>query len=218
MSHAPAPDVAIVSDSPLATALTDKQEQILQGAMQVFLQHGYARTSMDRVAAQAGVAKQTIYSHFQDKEGLFTALIERVTLHHFDIEFGTEPWQGEPAVILQRVAAVFLNRMGDQEYIAFLRLVIAESERFPELAQLFTRTVMQRGTQMLSSYLDTHPELQINDSLATARIFFGSLAAFVLAQEVLHGKYTMPMAKERIIDSLVSLILNCRGTAASNRS
>lgn len=96
--------------------------------------------------------------------------------------------------------------------------MIAESERFPELAQLFTRTVMQRGTQMLSSYLDTHPELQINDSLATARIFFGSLAAFVLAQEVLHGKYTMPMAKERIIDSLVSLILNCRGTAASNRS
>lgn len=119
MSHAPAPDVAIVSDSPLATALTDKQEQILQGAMQVFLQHGYARTSMDRVAAQAGVAKQTIYSHFQDKEGLFTALIERVTLHHFDIEFGTEPWQGEPAVILQRVASVFLNRMGGSGIYCF---------------------------------------------------------------------------------------------------
>ncbi len=193
--------------APTAAGRSDKREQILQGAMQIFLQQGYARTSMDQVAAQAGVAKQTIYSHFQDKEGLFTALIERVTINHFYIELGTEPLQGEPAVILRRLAEVLLNRMGDREYIAFLRLVIAESERFPELAQLFTRTVLQRACQILCTYLESRPELRIPDPLATARIFFGSLAAFILAQEVLHGKYTIPMENERLVESLVGLIL-----------
>lgn len=188
--------------------LSDKQEQILQGAMAVFLHSGYARTSMDQVAATAGVSKQTIYSHFQDKKGLFTALIERVTIHHFYIEFGSEPLQGEPDLILRRLAVVMLGRMADHEYLAFLRLLIAESAQFPQLAQLYTQTVLQRATQILSVYFESHPELQIADSLATARIFFGALAGFILAQEVLHGKDTMPMAQERLIESLVNLILN----------
>jgi AcrR family transcriptional regulator len=47
--------------SPQTSVLaSEKREQILQGAMQVFLKHGYAGTSMDRVAAIAGVSKQTI--------------------------------------------------------------------------------------------------------------------------------------------------------------
>ena len=49
---------------------TQKQEQILQGAMQVFLAQGYEGTSMDRIAAAAGVSKHTIYSYFHDKQGV----------------------------------------------------------------------------------------------------------------------------------------------------
>ena len=56
----------------------DKVEQILQGAMQEFLVHGYAGTSMDRIAASGGISKATVYSHFQDKQGLFKALVERL--------------------------------------------------------------------------------------------------------------------------------------------
>lgn len=185
-----------------------KREQILQGAMNVFLDSGYANTSMDRVAAEAGVSKQTIYSHFQDKERLFIALIERVTIHKFQIQFGLEPLQGEPPVLLRRLAEVFLNKMGDQDYISLVRVVIAESARFPELAQLYVRTVIQRGRAILSHYFESHPELNITDSEATAHIFCGSLVAFILSQEVLHGKHIVPMEKERLINSLISLVLS----------
>ncbi len=192
-----------------------KQEQILQGAMQVFLQQGYAGTSMDRVAAAAGVSKQTIYSHFQDKEGLFVALIERVTIRRFQIVFGPEPLQGEPTLLLSRLAQVFLDKMVDQEYISLLRVIIAESGRFPELAQLYGRTVIQRGRGILGHYFASHPELNIPDPEATAQIFFGSLVSFVLSQEVLHGKHTMPLEKERLINSLVNLILKPSDLSAS---
>ncbi|MGL5796375.1 MAG: TetR/AcrR family transcriptional regulator, partial [Waterburya sp.] len=117
--------------------INPKREQILQGAMKVFLQHGYAGASMDRVAEVAKVSKNTIYNHFQDKEGLFTALIEQITINRFQIVFGSVPLKGEPAVVLRQIAEKLLSViLPDREYISFLRLLIAESERFPQLAQL----------------------------------------------------------------------------------
>ena len=191
-----------------------KREQILQGATCVFLQHGYAGTSMDRVAAEAGVSKQTIYSHFQDKEGLFTALIERVTTRQLKLEFGSEPsFEGEPAILLRRIAEAYLTKMDDQEFIDLFRVVVAEAARFPELAQLFTRTVIQPSCYSLSLYFESHPELNILDPEASAQIFFGSLSAFILSQQVLYGKYIMPMDTERWINSLITLCCkDCPGT------
>jgi AcrR family transcriptional regulator len=192
---------------------SSKSEQILQGAMRVFLKHGYANTSMDRVAAEAGVSKQTIYSYFQDKEGLFSALIERVTIRRLQREFQSEPIQGQPSTMLRRLAESFLDKMDDLEYIAVLRLVIAESARFPELAQLYTRTVIQRGYRTLSVYFKSHPELNLPDPEAIARIFIGSLSDFILSEEILQGKYSMPMEKERLISSLLRCILGPSATA-----
>lgn len=192
------------TDEPIAV---DKREQILQGAMQVFLHHGYAGTSMDRVATAASVSKQTIYSYFQDKEGLFTALIEQVTIHRLQHELGSESLCGEPNVLLHQLAEVFLCKMGDQDYLNLLRLIVAESSRFPELAQLYSRTVIQSGRQILGAYFRSHPELQISDPEAAAHIFFGSLVSFLLAQEILYGKLVSPLENDRLIKQLVALIV-----------
>lgn len=187
------------------TSTNLKREQILQGATRVFLQHGYAGTSMDRVATEAGVSKQTIYSHFQDKNGLFTALIERVTTRQFQFKFSSEALQSEPTLLLRQIAQGYLNKMEDREFIDLLRVVVAESARFPELAALYTNTVIQRPCHSLSQYFKSHPELQISDPEALAQIFFGSLSAFILSQQVLHGKYTVLMENQRLVDSLVEL-------------
>lgn len=208
-----APDTTSKTDSYL-TGINQKREQILRGATQVFLHHGYAGTSMDRVAAAAGVSKQTIYSHFQDKEGLFSALIERVTTRQLKVEFGSEPsFEGEPSVLLRRIANGFLGKMGDREYISLLRLVVAESARFPELAQLYTRTVIQPSSDRLGRYFESHPELDIPDPKAMAHIFFGAISAHMLSQEVLHGKNTMPLDSERLVNTLIQLC--CRNSSGT---
>ncbi|MDF5737907.1 MULTISPECIES: TetR/AcrR family transcriptional regulator [unclassified Nostoc] len=190
-------------------AITPKQEQILQGAIRVFLKEGYARTSMDRVSAEAGVSKQTIYSHFQDKEGLFKALIERLTLACFQSIFCTEKLHGEPAILLRQVAEIYLTKVADNpDYLALLRLIITESQNFPELAKLYTKTVVQRGRQMLSQYFASHPELGITDPEAMAQIFFGSLVSYVIVQEVLYGKELMLLSRDRLVDSLMNVVMS----------
>jgi AcrR family transcriptional regulator len=187
--------------------INPKREQILQGAMKVFLQHGYAGASMDRVAEVARVSKNTIYNHFQDKEGLFTALIEQITTNRFQIVFGSVPLKGEPAVVLRQIAEKLLSViLPDSEYISFLRLLIAESERFPKLAQLFISHLPKKVLSILSEYFRSHPELNLPNPEVTARIFMSSLMGYVLTQEILQGKEIIPLSQEDLIASLIILI------------
>jgi AcrR family transcriptional regulator len=189
-------------------AYTPKQEAILQGAVRVFLRLGYAGTSMDRVAAEAGVAKQTIYSHFHDKEGLFKALMERITIRRFQTAFHGRTLQGEPAIILRQFAETYLTQIANEEYVALFRLIFAESVRFPELAKLYGRTVIQQGRQFVSDYFRAHPELGFSDPEAIAQVFVGALVSYVVAQEIFYGKDTIPLARDRLINSLMSAMLH----------
>ncbi|MDI9635896.1 TetR/AcrR family transcriptional regulator [Kamptonema cortianum] len=184
---------------------TDKAEQILNGAMQEFLARGYAGTSMDRVSAAAGVSKATVYSYFQDKEGLFSALIQNLAQER--LLSGYVPFQ-EPEIFLRELAGFLLNRMmSDRQYLTFVRLIIGESNRFPELAQTFVRNLAKPGVDRLCQYFQQHPELNLPDPEAIAHIFIGSIVYYSLNQELMHGKHVMPLERDRLIDGLMYLIL-----------
>lgn len=188
----------------------EKMEKILQGAMQEFLARGYAAASMDRVAEAAGVSKATVYSYFQDKKGLFKALIEKLARKRFYSILGSQPLHGEPYVVLRRLAVTALEQMvEDKEYQSFERLLMGESARFPELAQVFIYSIAKPAIETISKYLAAHPELKIPDPEATARILIGSLVHFVTTQEIMHGKDIIPMEGDRLIDALTHLIVNC---------
>ena len=192
---------------PKQDGLGEKAEQILTGAMQEFLVHGYAATSMDRVAKAAGVSKATVYSYFQDKEGLFAALIQQFARRKFSIIQRLLPLEGDGSVVLRQLLTKALNEIiCDSEEIALLRLIIGESGRFPELAQIFVRMLVKPGVETLSQYLASCPNLKIADPEATARILLGALVHFMLVQKMLHGQDILPMESDRLIDSLMHLL------------
>ena len=188
------------------TRSTDKAEQILRGALPEFLQSGYASTSMDKVAQAAGVSKQTLYSHFSDKEGLFTALVRHMACEKFK-RVWSQPLEGEPNHVLRELAYRLLGEVEDPDYVCFLRLIVAESGNRPDLAQLFLMNVAQPALKILTRYFQEHPELNFPDTEATARIFVGAIIHFILTQEMLHGKEIFPMEKERLVDSLIHLLV-----------
>ncbi|NEO31287.1 MAG: TetR/AcrR family transcriptional regulator [Symploca sp. SIO3C6] len=190
----------------------EKTDAILKGAMGEFLAHGYAATSMERVAAAAGVSKATVYSHFQDKQGLFMTLVRRLAEEKYRAVFNPQDsqfLQGEPSAVLQSLAHKMLdNAMGDKQLQSFMRLILGESGRFPELAQPYVENLAKPVIELLSQYLASRGELQLSDPEATARIFIGSLVYFVILQEVLHGKKNLPLERDRLINSLIELITN----------
>ncbi|MGB5961331.1 MAG: TetR/AcrR family transcriptional regulator [Coleofasciculaceae cyanobacterium] len=188
----------------------EKAEAILLGGMQEFLAHGYAATSMDRVAAAAGVSKATVYSHFQDKEGLFTALIRQLVEGKFRSIFEpnhVDMLQADPNILLRDLANRVLDMgISDPQFLNFMRVILGESGRFPQLARAFVRNVEQTSFDRLRQYLTNCPQLKLSDPEATARVFIGTLVHFMIVQEMLHGRDIVPMERDRLVDNLVHLI------------
>ncbi|NEQ36748.1 MAG: TetR/AcrR family transcriptional regulator [Okeania sp. SIO3I5] len=197
----------IKREEKLQRSAVDKAEQILRGAIPEFLKNGYACTSMDKVAKAAGVSKQTLYSHFTDKEGLFTALVKRMATKKYNFVC-SQPLEGEPKQVLRNLAdRILTENINDSEYLEFVRLIIAESGNYPDLSKLFLNQVAKPAVEIVTKYLQENPELNLEDPEATARIFVGSLVYFILNQKVLHGIEVMPMTAERYVDNLVALIV-----------
>lgn len=196
----------MVSDS--ASVLNEKAIQILQGAMQEFLKHGYAGTSMDRVAATAGVSKPTVYSYFRDKEGLFKALVRFVAQSR--CQQVMEDLQGDPPQVIRKLAtAAIEGGLQDAEYLDFVRLVAGESGRFPKLAQAFVENLTKPSVDQLTAYLEGHPELHLPDPEVAAHILLGSTVFFMLTQGIMHGDKVMPMESERLVEGLVHWLMQC---------
>lgn len=202
--------------TPAKAETTDKAEAILSGAMQEFLKQGYAAASMDRVAKAAGVSKATVYSHFDDKEALFEALVQRLAQQKIMSVFGSEPLQGDPCVVLRRLAdAALTQMMCDEDHRSFIRLIMGESGRFPKLAQVFVKHQAKPTIDLLSGYLASCTELNIPDPEATARILVGALIHYMQLQEMMHGKEIMPFERDRLLDSLMHLVFSTAKPATS---
>ena len=186
---------------------TNKAAQILNGALPEFLQHGYGNTSMDRVAKSAGVSKQTLYSYYSDKQGLFTALVEYITSQKIRLEW-SKPLAGEPKQVLWELASRILTGMQKDDYLSFVRLIVAESATRPDLSQLFLKNISQPAIESLSNYFQLTQELHLADTEATARVFIDALIYFTMSQEILQGKTIMPMESDRYVNNLINLVLN----------
>src|SRR5215218_10954677 len=131
-----------------------KRAAILQAATTLFLRNGYRGTSMDEIAALAGVSKQTVYKHFADKERLFTEIVTTT------VDEAGEPVYSEVADLgdsrdveadLREVARRQLAQVVQPRLMQLRRLVIGEVGRFPELGRAFYERGAGRSTAALAS-------------------------------------------------------------------
>ena len=121
-----------------------RQEAILQAAFEVFAAHGFEATRIDDVARQAGVAKGTIYLYFPDKERLFQAVVRNLIPKRFDVLVKSMP--GSPAALLRTlITQMYLNVVGNKKVRAIIRMLVAESGRFPQLAEIYHREIVSHG-------------------------------------------------------------------------
>lgn len=109
------------------------RERILEVATELFLAEGYGSTTIEAVAARAGISKRTFYHRFDDKSELFAAVVRGIIEQ-------IRPPAGVPLIegatlddVLRRLAVLILHAALSPQAIALHRLVTAESARFPEL-------------------------------------------------------------------------------------
>ncbi|MEM8502012.1 MAG: TetR/AcrR family transcriptional regulator [Cyanobacteria bacterium P01_D01_bin.1] len=197
----------------------DKAAMILAGALTVFTTQGYAAASMDRIAKAAKVSKPTLYKYFQDKEGLFFALVQQLTERNQQMRhrlLAATEIHLPPKEVLRQIAVFVTDGFSqDQALRNLMRLIIGESERFPLLAQRFVREIEKPIIENFARYLAAQTQLQLRDPMVTARIFVGSIVHYLLIQNVLHGSEILPLERDRLVDGLVQMITALDTTASA---
>ncbi|GLY91309.1 TetR/AcrR family transcriptional regulator [Actinoallomurus iriomotensis] len=161
-----------------------KHEAILRAATEVFLRDGYARASVDAIAATAGVGKQTVYGHFGDKERLFLAVVAKARkATGVDPEdLGTlVPDTGDARADLQSAGERLLRAILAPENMALHRLTIAELTHHPELQRSWRDDGNSQAiSDAIATYLaerDRRGDLAVPDPPLAARQFIMLLSA-----------------------------------------
>lgn len=186
-----------------------KAEQILQGAIQEFLRDGYAATSMARIAATAGVSKETLYSYFESKEKLFNAIVQHIAQQHLQQVFASERLPPDPIEQLRLLSAKSVAPENlDPMRMNFYRLIVGESGRFPQLAKFYVEQFEQPGLQTSTAYLRAAPQLHSSDPEAVAWIISGTLSYYYQMMEMLQGKDVMDMTLDRLVEALIELLFD----------
>jgi AcrR family transcriptional regulator len=200
-----------------------KREQILQAATRVFLEHGYEGTSMDRVAAESGSARRTLYNQFESKELLFDAMTERIwtSFPVLDITRDEESLQN-PKIGLVRLGHAIADFWVPAESVAFLRMVIAEGPRFPGL----TRTFVEKGKGPAMKAVVDYLEALVKRKLVTiknpqiaGRQFLGLIDEPLLWVRVvgIDERYTKS-ERQYIVESAVEMFLGLYSVKATPKS
>lgn len=156
-----------------------KREAILAAAVDGFAVNGYAATSMDSIAAAAGVSKQTVYHHFGTKTALFEAVIGRVseTINRPLLDGHTRDLG--PERTLAAFGRHILEFLLSPQSLAFMRLIIAEAPKFKGLADMVIKAGMEGTTQTFARYLEEETakgRLAVDEPRQAAIMFFGMLA------------------------------------------
>ena len=161
----------------VAPAKPDKSEQIRRAALKVFLDHGYAVTTIDMILAEADVSRQTLYRYFKGKEPLFLAVVADIlrdvlsaitdAMRDADLD-RSEDLETD----LVEVGRAWLHIMLHPDVLALRRLVIGEASRLPHLAAAWdqhgpgqVRTLLEPRFRTLAERglltLDPDPQLTV---------------------------------------------------------
>ena len=126
--------------------------EILQAALETFVERGFAAARLEEVARRAGVTRGTMYLYFPSKQALFEAVVRRSVIPGIErAEQISSDFQGDSADLLERLVRDWWERVGNSPTLGGLpKLVMAEAANFPDLARFYHEQVVRRGQAVLA--------------------------------------------------------------------
>lgn len=134
---------------------SDRPDELLDAALTLFVEHGFAATRMEDVAQRAGVSKGTVYLYWSSKEDLLRAVIQRFLTAQLDAgEVALRSHQGTFVELLRVTYADWWIEVIDSPAAGVFKLMLAEARNFPEVAAFYAREVSERGERMVREALE----------------------------------------------------------------
>ncbi|HEY3848612.1 MAG TPA: TetR/AcrR family transcriptional regulator [Acetobacteraceae bacterium] len=192
--------------------------EIIEAALRLFADRGFAATKLEDVAAAAGIGKGTIYLYFSTKEDLFRAVVRQAVLPNLEAAVAlSQDTDLSAADILRAVAERFLLLL-DTNLTAVPKLVIAESGNFPTLAKFYAEEVILKGMALIRSVLARgieRGEFRPIDLDGALPLFSAPLLLLVLWKHSLGRHTDIQFNPRAVVATHLDVLL--RGLAAEHR-
>jgi AcrR family transcriptional regulator len=176
-------------NDPKARLMTRKREAIINAALTAFLDEGYGGSSVNRIAANAGVSITTLYRHFDSKDDLYVAVIQEAcdTLaQSADLDWLDLP----PLEGLTEAGSRLLNHILSEQQLALFRVVARDAQRFPELGRRYQQEIIGDRIDLFTRHLSHWPadlRSKVSDPTRAAHVFSALLQAEIMDTALLGG-------------------------------
>ena len=195
-----------------------KRAAILDVAKRLFSQYGFDGASMDQIAAEAGVSKLTVYSHFGDKESLFSAAIRAKCEEQLPSALFLAGLEGSLREQLTVIARAFFALVTSEEAIAMHRMMMMPGTGDAHVRELFWQAGPQQVKDGFADFLRsrmTRDELRIPDIARASSQFFCLIKGEFHMQLLCGMGCGTPAGDvESHIEATVDLFLRAYGTDA----
>ena len=128
--------------------------ELLDAALDLFVEKGFAATRAEEVAARAGVSKGTLFLYFQSKEDLFKAVVrENISGRFKEWSEEFEVFEGTTAEMVSYCMNVWWDRVGATKASGITKLMMSEATNFPDLAAFYQQEVIRPGQALIRRIL-----------------------------------------------------------------
>ncbi len=129
--------------------------ELLEAALDLFVEKGFAATRVDEVAARAGVSKGTLFLYFPSKEELFKAVVRHNIAGRFEEwREELEHFEGTTTELLSYCYRVWWERIGSTKASGITKLMFSEAQNFPEIMLFYQQEVILPGQELLRRILE----------------------------------------------------------------
>ncbi|NIM41791.1 MAG: TetR family transcriptional regulator [Hydrogenophaga sp.] len=151
----PSPAPTLPPEAPRRTRRKEARPgELIEAALSLFVEKGFAATRVEEVAACAGVSKGTLFLYFPSKEDLFKAVVRETVAGRFP-EWADElaEFQGDSVELVRYAMHTWWERVGMTPASGITKLVMAEASTFPEIATFYQNEVVAPGHELIRRIL-----------------------------------------------------------------
>ena len=188
--------------------------ELLDAALDLFVEKGFAATRAEEVAARAGVSKGTLFLYFQSKEELFKAVISENIAGRFtewNAEFAA--FDGSSADMLLYAMNMWWERIGATRASGITKLIISEAHNFPEVTAFYQTEVIQPGQALIRRILQRgvdRGEFAVDDMDHAVYSVIAAMVFLVMSKHSVGAcvPADRPLDPKRYIESQAGIILH----------
>lgn len=187
----------------------DRREQIIEAALRVFAQKGFAGATNKDIAREAGITPGLIYHYFPSKEALLKATIEQRSPIQVIRSLPPEVLTLPPEALLQSLLKQILDVVEDDKFMRVMRVYLSEIIHNPQVSPLGIPSI-QEGAKFLEDYLAKKMEsgeLRKGDPVLATQVIMGSVMDIVLRRQILRDTTVTKYTHQEIADTITSLAM-----------